>query len=137
MSQLNFATWNVHIYLCLSVGVPHVGTEVQTGAVHAARGAGDVWPEMWHVPLRGRLHLTELTAEGDYSAPQGEQTTVFGWEVLVEGLENMNVSYSKKLFDCYGFAIYLIKWKTDECLIQNIQNGITFISICRNHNGAA
>ena len=39
------------------------------------------------VALRGDLHLTELTAEGNNGTPQAEQTGVLRVAVVVEGLD--------------------------------------------------
>ena len=74
-------------HLGLDVLVLHVGAEVETGGVHGACRARHVRPHVGHVSLGRSLHLTELSAEGDDSAPQGQQAAVLSAEVLVERLK--------------------------------------------------
>ena len=49
------------------------------------------------VALRGDLHLTELTAEGNNGTPQAEQTGVFRVAVVVEGLDKEKRKKNKKM----------------------------------------
>ena len=57
-------------YLCLSVIIPDVSTEVKAGRVHAPGGAGDITSHVGHVTITRYLHLAELSAEGDHCTPQ-------------------------------------------------------------------
>ena len=74
-------------HLSLRVAGAHVGSQVETGGVHAARSLGDIGPHVGQVALRGRLHLRELASEGNHCTPQGQQAAMLRAEVLVERLE--------------------------------------------------